>query len=1458
MSFGLIVIFLVLASSAKKALWVNSAATLANASLDEFDSIHLLKSIVIPTLWKPQNFSGSINGYGNGISILSATGIFDVLTDVAIYNLTIAHKGDGAHTGALAKKAMSVSIIGCDIDLALEYSTFYRLNSASGLLATVSNLVLTGCTIRISITSNADNNLTAVGGLALHCGTLTMAGCSATVQLFVKGAKNTTVGGLTATAGAINVTGSVVTITLTYIGHLNCSIGGLVGMVNKGDATITDLVLNIPHSDVVAWGTTWFGAAIGQSTANVLISNSASYLGQLQFNISNGGIGGLVGAVQENGHVSTIFTNSFIDKMIVRGTGSHTVRYHGCLVALCNGSLSFSQLLLRGKFIMPEAQGSVSLGGLSGEVSSITGHNSVSYLELTGLNASNPYFAIGGFVGAASNSSFVNLVGDVNTHLEIVFGNIGGIVGISSANVTACYARVNILATRTLDDTNMEPLTTGAIIGKANSGGINASYGIANISGLGFSVIGGIVGSCVNTAIEYSFAMMYLDYVFITISRLGGLIGRANHSTVEHCHAVVDMTVAGPENTMVGGFIGTMLDAPIFRNCILYGNLTIQNVESLNPLYAGNFVGWLFTVVPLVNCFSTLYVHNDISLVSVPFVRIGDLLPSSSYACAALGAVTGCTAASDFQSLSYFESRGWKLDGIFDTKDDVMNSYIFLTSVPALDFSTMRFTLLTADGSPWSINSWVVSATGFPHLEVNYSYTCFVSAGCHGSVSQLGTITCSSGWTGNNSHPCSTFRCNSDSECLHGGSCTSGTCTCVPGHSGQDCSLELCGAGGILKNGSCVCNSTAYFINSTGQCELGCTGGCGNGTCTGKYVCICFAGYESIDGHACSKFACDVYEPSCYSMANCIKSTTSDDHICVCAQKTQYFSLTLHFGECIEGCPNIHNGLCVGPERAVCDAGWVNTDKVLCGMYNCTLGDAGSICNNLGKCSNGTCVCNKGTFLVNGTCESGKDKCGPCVNGVCVYNEIRSTFQCQCLPSYKMVDNKCFKDNCGKCSNGLCNPDYATQTLTCHCKPGYIMELGECYKDQCGTCNNGICMINESTNVRTCYCNIGYDLVAETCYLNKCGLCGNGTCTADNHTQRMVCKCNKNYRMYEGVCYIDLCGTCRHGKCTPNAATKELSCSCNSGYTMVGNTCYQNVCGACANGTCTADDASQKVLCSCNTGYKIVNGSCYEDYCGTCGNGTCVADAASKRISCICHADYILFDDKCYRNTCGPCDNGKCIADTSSMILTCICNAEYTKIYDVCYHNTCGACHNGTCVSESSIEAVICLCNTGFLMTNGRCYLDTCGDCENGTCVANDSLLQWSCQCNAGYTMLNSTCYFNNCDLCKDGICVSDSAAKVISCVCEEGSTLLNGVCIQNKNTHLTVIIAPIVIIVVILIIVAIVVPTVLVRRKHFKAVYTTDRFLELESSTSTAAVSRSTLASAASASHLRICERAV
>ena len=280
---------------------------------------------------------------------------------------------------------------------------------------------------------------------------------------------------------------------------------------------------------------------------------------------------------------------------------------------------------------------------------------------------------------------------------------------------------------------------------------------------------------------------------------------------------------------------------------------------------------------------------------------------------------------------------------------------------------------------------------------------------CSASVQTLLEMPCPWGGGG---------RASLHSPCSGNGVCANGTCTCLVGWQGDDCSKLACpsdcsGHGICQEDATCLCDQGWDGAGcATPICPNGCSG---QGACTHNGTCICYIGFEGED---------------CSILADCSKRGTRECGFCKCD-------------------PGYYGDLC---EQDRCEDSriYANMDKF----------QPISVCSGHGKCSDYGCLCDAGfsghncSAIADCSGGSGAVECnghGTCSGGpgLC-QGHHDCPDQCTCDQSHDVVYSGAY------CASAIC--------------PGPVLTLADGSESINQCAGKGSCGGDSSSSLPRCTC----------------------------------------------------------------------------------------------------------------------------------------------------------------------------------------------------------------------------------------------------------------------------------------------------------------------------------------------------------------------------------------------------
>ena len=175
--------------------------------------------------------------------------------------------------------------------------------------------------------------------------------------------------------------------------------------------------------------------------------------------------------------------------------------------------------------------------------------NGHSISNLYSRDTTNAGATIGLFISTTEDATIRNLeVADAHLHGGTGLNNIGTLVGVNNANISASYATGG-----TINNSAMNA-NIGGLVGQ-NGGSISASYATGDVNGgAGTDYIGGLVGwNSSDGNISASYATGTVNGGVGPPDQIGGLVGQ-NNSSISASYATGDVNGGGS----VGGLVGNV------------------------------------------------------------------------------------------------------------------------------------------------------------------------------------------------------------------------------------------------------------------------------------------------------------------------------------------------------------------------------------------------------------------------------------------------------------------------------------------------------------------------------------------------------------------------------------------------------------------------------------------------------------------------------------------------------------------------------------------------------------------------------------------------------------------------------------------------------------------------------------------------------------------------------------
>ncbi|XP_035660212.1 uncharacterized protein LOC118404934 [Branchiostoma floridae] len=470
----------------------------------------------------------------------------------------------------------------------------------------------------------------------------------------------------------------------------------------------------------------------------------------------------------------------------------------------------------------------------------------------------------------------------------------------------------------------------------------------------------------------------------------------------------------------------------------------------------------------------------------------------------------------------------------------------------------------------------------------------------------------------------------------------------------DDCEQVCTNTDGVFN---CSCAPGFTQVGELCQASANCTSTvCTNAECyvdteNGTEKCLCFAGYDVVNGTVCN----DTDECSSDTLNACdqLCNNTDGGYTCDCFR-----------------------GYTISTDGRTC------TDIDECADNDLNDCDSNAFCNN--DQGGYTCSCRQG-FTGNGTFCTDYDECtfgSPAQNcsdsAQCV--NFEGGFSCTCRDGY--IGDGFFCADVDECINGSekCH-EQATCTnvvgsFTCSCNAGYngtgtnCEDIDECENGNSPCDGNATCTNNAGSY--TCTCNDGYTGTGRTCAdVNEC-LSGQADCheqaSCRNTEGNYVCTCSAGFTGNGTHCEDE--DECTNGKhtCTENSVCMNtegsFTCRCKPGY--IGSSCVdvreceEDIDNCDDNADCTNTPGS--FSCTCLPGYFGNGTVCTdEDECAN-GNDTCTENSVCMNtegsFTCRCKPGYIgsscVDVRECEEDIDNCDDNADCTNTPGSFSCTCL------------------------------------------------------------------------------------------------------------------------------------------------------------------------------------------------------------
>ncbi|XP_035220880.1 neurogenic locus notch homolog protein 1-like [Stegodyphus dumicola] len=627
-------------------------------------------------------------------------------------------------------------------------------------------------------------------------------------------------------------------------------------------------------------------------------------------------------------------------------------------------------------------------------------------------------------------------------------------------------------------------------------------------------------------------------------------------------------------------------------------------------------------------------------------------------------------------------------------------------------------------------------------------------------------------------------KCQTSSDCLHGGTCIDNVCLCKNGTSGSRCEIvEECERRGhICEEANAIC---LYDIEEE------------------EVYCKCKEEGKTYDilTERCREFCID--DSHCANGGKCSRG------FCRCKAGTEGDKCTI-----VTGCTDDFVSKCTAAD-ATCVFDETAKNKASCKCRNAKLSFNGercaescrddSDCENKGQCVNGFCKCKDGTEgdkceIVTGCTDELRKKCTG-IDAVCTFDETSANkATCVCKDSFLLYNGeKCVEPcsdssdcaNGGECVNKFCKCRDGTAGDKCTIVTGCTEELAAKCSEADATCVYD----DTAENKASCICKnpklfYNGEKCAERCEkrtdCKNQGECVKGFCKCKDGTQGDKCEivtgCTDELRKkcngIDAVCTFD------------ETSANKATCVCKNSFLLYnGEKCVEpcsdsSDCangGECMNKFCKCRDGTAGDKCTIVTG-------CTDELATKCSavDAMCVYDdKAENKASCVCKNPKLFYNgekcaERCEKRT--DCKNqGECVKGF------CKCKdgtqGDKCEIVTGCTDELRKKCNgiDAVCTfDETSANKATCVCKNSFLLYDGEKCVEPCsdssdcangGECVNKFCKCRDGTAGDKCTIVTGCTdELAAKCS------AVDAMCVyDDKAENKASCVCKNPKLFYNG-----------------------------------------------------------------------------------
>ena len=605
---------------------------------------------------------------------------------------------------------------------------------------------------------------------------------------------------------------------------------------------------------------------------------------------------------------------------------------------------------------------------------------------------------------------------------------------------------------------------------------------------------------------------------------------------------------------------------------------------------------------------------------------------------------------------------------------------------------------------------------------------------------------------------CGYYAVPSDASGLQCVSCPSGKYKDVIGQSMADC-LQC--PSGVYSDAVGACSCTKKCPSNSNS----------DGVAAGAF-CSCNAGFGAIYLSETDNFTCSPCPPGSYRLA------TDTNQLCT-----------------------------------PCLAGYYNNRYLQTTCYACPVGKSTIL---EGSASESSCLCDRGYFCWNGTCNScepcpvgsyksfvGQQNCTECEfpelsldlvgqtsSDICGTPDVPTigaatggsfVFIQTCPPGQELINSDSTK--CQLCPQGKYKPSEGNtyyDSYPCICCPGntYQPQVGQVLAASCLVCPQGTVKASDvacGTSISDCLCNPGSYNVN---YFPWCLQCQPGS-YASGYGATVCELCNAG--TYQSALGSDTCAPCPAGRNTwelvdgheteTDGASSIEACKCNSGYTANS----LDSCLDCLPGTYRLNSASFSCV-SCEVGkYSTAYAAVSNLTCSSCYQGaTTLKRGANSSDLCTCQSGW-------YRSQSGYCLQCSPGNYKSSIGPQVCLPCEEGKYQEYPGSTSCTACPpNSFSFILENDDKSSCYCNAGYEYSEGECV-----GCDVGMYKDSFSNTELCLQCPSGtYTVHTNSTSAENCVTCPDNTRPQDfidadtGESLGQSCVCLEGFYALDDECV--------------------------------------------------------------------------------